>query len=54
MEKLQPVLDWISAHQLLLAPLAVSVIDWLIAKSPNSPAAGILHWVELKITGKSE
>lgn len=52
MEKLQVLWQWVLDHQLVLSPIAVSVIDWLIAKSPNSPASGILHWVELKIKGE--
>jgi hypothetical protein len=46
---MQVVIDWILAHQVVLAGALVGLLDLLLAINPKLDANGIFHWVYLKL-----
>lgn len=50
MQTLQIVVSWIMAHQVLMAALAVAVLDFLFAIVPSLQSNGVLHAIYLFAT----
>lgn len=52
---MQLLIDWVLAHQVVLASFVVAVLDLAFALKPDWESSGILHWIWLqvkKIAGK--
>lgn len=55
---MQPVLNWILAHQIILASAIVAVIDLAMALNPKLEGNGLLHqvyvWLKALIAPKQQ
>lgn len=48
------IVDFVLAHEAVLAGLGVAVLDLVFALNPNASSNGVLHWVFVFLTGKKD
>lgn len=48
----QNIINFVVAHEVVLAGVGVAVLDLVFALNPSSQSNGILHWVFVFLTGK--
>lgn len=53
---MQVIIDWVIAHQAVVAGAVVGILDLIFALVPSWASQGLLHWVYLqvaKLAGKA-